>query len=330
MMYSVPKPEIQAIADGLEQYYTEAWETGIKNLADRMARSQMGIVTGYIDQAKDTYASLKKESADKFKVTFMAQLKLQVGLALSNKADVVSALVTLGEKALDKLADKIPVPALGQVLSAITSFAADKARDELHERSITEVDKKLAAKSGAELQKFFTTDKDAAAFIENATKQYKTIGNYINMLPKNITTFDDAITYPKSAFKVMQAASSLNVSLWRIRNYLDSMAERLVECQNVSTQYIETVRTKMPEAVENVLQNAYSEGVMKGKNDVGKSKYTPVKPPKVPTPQGGGATRLADRVAHALAQGYYDAGNTGPQYVTPGPKPPGGPKPLGR
>jgi hypothetical protein len=330
MMYSVPKPEIQAIADGLEQYYTDAWETGIKNIADRMARSQMGIVTGYIDQAKDTYASMKKESADKFKVTFMAQLKLQIGLAFSNKADVVSVLVTLGEKALNKLADKIPVPALGQVVSAVTSFAADKARDELHERSITETDKKLAAKSGAELQKFFTTDKDAAAFIDNATKQYKTIGNYINMLPKNITTFDDAITYPKSAFKVMQAASSLNVSLWRIRNYLDSMSERLVECQKVSSQYIETVRTKMPDAVESVLQHAYAEGVTKGKADVGKKTYTPVKPPKEPAPQGGGATRLADRVAHALAQGYYDAGNTGPLYVT-GAKPAGVPKsPLGR
>jgi hypothetical protein len=311
MMYSVPKSEVQTIADALEEYYQEAWSAGIKSLADRLARSQMGIVTGYVDVTKDTYAALKKKSADSFRVTFTSQLKLQVGLYLSNKADVVSALVTIGEKALEKLGDRIPVPGLASVLN----FAAGKAKEKLHERSITEADKLLEAKSGAELQKIFTSDKDALEFIQNATKQYKTIGNYINMLPKNITSFDDAITFPKSAFKVMQAASSLNVSLYSIRNYLDSMSERLVECQKVSADYIETVRTRMPDAVESVLQHAYAEGVLKGKADVNAKKYTPSKSPQVPEKKGGGATQLANRVAHATAQGYYDAGNTGPQFV---------------
>ena len=305
----MPKSEIQSIADGLEQYYQEAWDAGIKSLADRMARAQMGVVTGYIDTAKDTYSSLKKKSADSFRVTFMSQLKQQVALNLSIKADVLSALVTIGEKAIEKLADKIPVPALGSVLTGITGLAAGKAKDELHERAITEADKLLEAKSKAELQKIFTSDKDALEFIQNATKQYKSIASYINVLPNNITTFDDAITFPKSAFKVMQAASSLNVSLWSIRNYLDAMSERLVECQKVSADYIQTVRTKMPDAVESVLQHAYAEGAKKGGLDVNAKKYLPNQPLPVPQKGGGGATQLANWVAHASRQGYYDYGN---------------------
>jgi hypothetical protein len=328
MLYSITRAEVQEIADALAEYYDEAWGAGVKSLVDRMAQSQMGIVTKYLDQAKDTYNSLKKKSADSFRITFKAQLKMQVGLYFSNKSDVATALVTIGEKAIELLADKIPVPHLGSVVTAVSGFAADKAKKKLHERSITEADKQLEAKSGAELQKFFTSDLEASEFIANATKQYKTIGNYINMLPNTITTFDDAITYPKSTFKLQQAASSLNVSLWRIIDYLEAMSERLVTCQEVSKSYIETVRTKMPEAVENVLQRSYADGVVKGKADITANKYSAPGLPTLPPKQGGGATLLAHRVAHAVSQGYYNAGNTGPKFVTPGPKPPLPPKPL--
>ena len=111
----------------------------------------------------------------------------------------------------------IPVPHLGMALSGALGFAAGKAKDELHDRSITEADKMLMAQSGAELEKMFANDKETSQFIENSMQQYKTLTNYILTLPTNVSSFDDAITFPKSAFRVQQAASSLNVALWSIR-----------------------------------------------------------------------------------------------------------------
>ena len=155
----------------------------------------------------------------------------------------------------------------------------------------------------------YSVPKSEIQSIADGLEQDKSIASYINVLPNNITTFDDAITFPKSAFKVMQAASSLNVSLWSIRNYLDAMSERLVECQKVSADYIQTVRTKMPDAVESVLQHAYAEGAKKGSLDVNAKKSLPNQPLPVPQKGGGGATQLANWVAHASRQGYYDYGN---------------------
>jgi len=170
------------------------------------------------------------------------------------------------------------------------------------------------AQSGGELEKLFANDKETARFIDDSMKQYKTLTNYIGMLPTNVTSFDDAITFPKSAFKVQQAASRLNVALWSIRQYCAAMQERLAECQRMSEQYIATVRDKMPQVVGTVLIDAYNEGLNKGKSDAQIGKHSAPQPPKAVTakPGAGGATLLANAMALALAQGYYDAGKTGP------------------
>ena len=316
MPYQITKADADLIANAMEEYYNEAWQAGIKNLMNRVAHKNMGLVTGYIDTAKDTWANLRKKSSDSFKVTFKSDLKLQVGLYFANKFDVMSDLVTIGEKAVDKLASYIPVPHLGSVLTAATGFAAGKARDELHNRSITEADKLLIAQSDAELQKMFSNDKETIEFVEKTMKQYKTLTNYISLMPTNVTNFDDAVTFPKSAFKIQQAASSLNVALWSIRMYTEAMSERLVECQKMSQQYIAQVRSDMPTAVMNVVQEAYRQGELKGQGDLDKKKYAAPPSPKLVTKPGGGATMLANRMAHAMAQGYYDVGNKGPMLTS--------------
>jgi hypothetical protein len=314
MPYQVNQTEVNAIAAGLAEYYTDAWQTGIKSVVANMGRSQMGLVSKYVDVAKDSYANLKKSSGDSFRVTFKSDLKQQISLFFANKYDVAQALVGVGEKIVDKVTGLIPIPHLGSALNSVAGFAAGKAKEELHDRSVTEADRMLMAQSDAELQKMFANDKETTTFIENSMKQYKTLTNYIATLPTNVTSFDDAITFPKSAFRVQQAASSLNVSLWSIRQYCAAMQERLVECQNMSQQYIATVREKMPSIVTTVLKDAYGEANNKGKIDVSGNKYSAPQPPRpaATKPGAGGATLLAGAVAHALAQGYYDAGNTGP------------------
>jgi len=314
MPYQLNQTEVNSIAAALKVYYDAAWQDGIKNVVANMGRSQMGLVSKYLDVAKDSYANLKRSSGDSFRVTFKAELKQQIGLFLANKNDVAQTLVTVGEKVVDKLASMIPVPHLGMALSGAVGFAAGKAKDELHDRSITEADKMLMAQSGGELEKLFASDKETARFIDDSMKQYKTLTNYIGMLPTNVTSFDDAITFPKSAFKVQQAASSLNVALWSIRQYCAAMQERLAECQRMSEQYIATVRDKMPQVVGTVLIDAYNEGLNKGKSDAQIGKHSAPQPPKAiaAKPGAGGATLLANAMALALAQGYYDAGKAGP------------------
>ena len=305
-LYPMTASETQELAGGLEEYYQESWEKGIKNLADRMARSQMGIGSKYIDMGKDGWATLKKKSVDSFKVTFKARLKEKVAIYAPNKFELASALVTLGEKAVDQLLEMIPIKVLPSVLSAITSAGADKLGEVIHDAEIADIDSRLAAKSEQELTKLFTTDKGAVEFIQNAVKQYKLIGEYLKMLPGNITTFDDAITYPRSAFRVLEATSSLKVSIWSVIGYLESMTERLEACQIVANECVKDVRTKMPQVVENVVQRAYAKGVEKGLQDKRGGKYAAGKEPALAPKTGGGATQLADRVAHAVAKGYFD------------------------
>jgi hypothetical protein len=325
MPYNVSKTDADAIADALEEYYNEAWQKGVKGALDGIARSGMGSVTGALDQAKDGFQTLKRGSADKFRVTLKADLKQQLSLYFSNKYDVISDFVSLAEKGLDQLAGMIPVPKIGGELiskgiaagvsagaSAVVGFGGKKAHDALADKAIGEADKFLGSKSSADLQKMFSNERDAAKFVENTMTQYKTITNYVNTLPGNISSFDDAITFPKSVFKVQAAASSLSVSLWSLRQYVEAMAVRMDACKGVSADYIKDVRTKMPEVVIKVLNKAYDDGVTKGKADVNAKKYAAAPEPKLSTKQGGGATQLANRMAHALAQGYYDAGNTGP------------------
>jgi len=313
MPYPIAKPDLDALGAAVAEYYEEAWQEGVKGLFDNMARSQMGIVTGYLDQAKDTYANLRKTSNDKFGILFKPALKQYVGVFFANKNDVASLMVTIAEKALTQLASKIPVPHLGTVVSKAISFAADKGRAELHTRSIAEADTQLGAKTGSAVGKFFTNDVEAQEFITKSIDQYKLICKYIQTLPANISSFDDAVAFPGAVFKVQAAASSLNVALVSVRQYLSGMQERLEEVQTVSKNYITTVRTTMPSAVDTVLQNSYSGAYSSGEGDIAKGKYSaPARPTFQKPGKTGGATLLAAYMAHAVAQGYFDAGNKGP------------------
>ena len=318
MPYQIAKPEVDALGKALAAYYEEAWQEGVKGLFDQMARSNMGVVTGYLDQAKDTYASLRKKSNDKFGATFKPALKQLVSVYLANKNDVASALVSVAETALVQLAKQIPVPHLGTIVAQGISFAAGKGQQELHTRSVAEADSQLNAKTNAEVGKFFTSDTAAADFIQKSMDQYKLICKYIQTLPATASTFDDIVAFPGAAFKVQAAASSLSVALVSVRQYLAGMQERLEKIQGVSKDYILTVRRDMPTAVEAVLQNAYSQAYRKGETDIAQKKYTAPRQPVFQKPtQPGGATQLAAYMANAVAQGYYDAGNRGPQIGLP-------------
>src|SRR5262245_4006139 len=123
------KAEVDRIAKGLEQYYAEAWEAGVRGLFDKMGQSQMGIATKYLDSAKDTWASLSKKSNDSFRVTFKADLETRLRTYLANKSDVMIVLVGIGEKLLDQVASKVPVPGLKSAISTVGNFAAGKLKD---------------------------------------------------------------------------------------------------------------------------------------------------------------------------------------------------------
>jgi hypothetical protein len=268
----------------------------------------MGIVTGYLDQAKDTYANLRKASNDKFGITFKAKLTQDVKLYLATKSDVASVLVTVGEKAVNALASMIPIPHLGTVVSTVVSFAADKVQEELHKAGIKEADQQLATKPGPTPDKLWKTDAEAAAYIQKSMDQYKLIGKYIQTLPTSISTFEDAVTFPAATFKVQQAASQLNVDLYWVKGYLSAMQERLEKIQGVSKEYIARVRSEMPAAVNRVLQAACDEACTKGIDDYIANKVPPnLNRPdlKKPPETAGGATKLAAYVAHATALGYF-------------------------
>lgn len=319
MPYQISKPDLDALGKALAEYYDTARQDGMRGLVDNMARANMGIVTGYLDQANDTYANLKKTSSDKFGVAFKATLKQYVSVYTANKSDLATMLVNAAEKALTSLAEKIPVPQLGSLVSSAITYAADKGRDELRERSIKEADKQLDAKSGGDASgKLFDNDKDAADAIQQSMDQYKLICKYIQALPAAINTFDDAVTFPSATFKVQAAASTLKRSVDKVRRYAAGMQERLDKIETVSKDYISKVRNDMPAAVDNVLQNAYKGAYQNGEADIAKSKYTAPPTPTFRKPdKPGGATQLAAYLAHAVAQGYYDAGNRGPQIARP-------------
>jgi hypothetical protein len=309
MPYPIAQTELDALGASLAQYYETAWEEGVKGLLADMGRAKMGIATGYLDQAKDTYVNLKKKSNDKFGVTFKGKLKLYMGVYLANKSDVASVLVTVAEKALNKLGSAIPIPGLATVVSGAVSLAADKGREELHTRSISEADQTLAQKTGPAPTKLFTTDTEAAAFIPKSIDQYKLICKYIQTLPASITTFEDAVTFPAAVFQVQAAASHLNVALVSVQQYLAGMQERLEKVQGVAKEYKDDVRHKMPEAVNSVLQTAYQDAYNRGKQDYLGKKYQQVSRPVLQKPsETGGATQLAAYVAHATALGYYEGG----------------------
>jgi len=179
---------------------------------------------------------------------------------------------------------------------------------------VVEADGQLAAKTGGPTQKLFTNDVEAGEFISKSIDQYKLICKYVQTLPGNISSFDDAVAFPGAVFKVQAAASSLNVALVQVRQYLAGMQERLEKIQGVSKDYILTVRRDMPSAVDSVLQGAYTEAYQKGEADIARNKYSAPASPMLQKPgKTGGATQLAAYLAHAVAQGYYDSGNRGPQ-----------------
>lgn len=319
MPYQIAKPEADALGKAMVEYYEEAWQEGVKGLFNNMARANMGTVTGYLDQASDTYASLKKKSKDKFTITFLPTLKKQVSFYLANRNDVASALVSVAETALTQLANKIPVPHLGSIVSQAISYAAGKGQEELHKRSVAEADEQLKAHSSEPVGPIFTSDTEAMKCIQESIDQYKVACKYIQTMPANISTFDDVVTFPAAVFKLQEALSHLRVNLDRPRWYLMGMQDRAEKIETVSKDYRNTLRNNMPAAVEHVLQTAYYEAQRKGETDITQKKYTAPGWPefKKPDSKAGGATQIAAYLAHAVAQGYYDAGNRGPQIGRP-------------
>ena len=89
------------------------------------------------------------------------------------------------------------------------------------------------------------------------------------------------------------------------------MQERVQSISTVVTGYKTTLREKMPAAVDAVLQKGYADAYLAGKTDIGRNKYNAVPLPVLTKPHesAGGATWLASYLSHAVAQGYYDAGN---------------------
>lgn len=318
MPYQISQDQLRQLGDALAEYYEEAWQDGVKGLFDNMARSGMGLATAYLDQAKDTVANIRKKSNDKFGITFKPALKQQISLYLGNKNDVAAVLVQVAETALKALASHIPVPMLGTVVSQGLAFASKKAQAELQTRSVAEADKQLANKTGSAAQAFFTSDAQAGAAVTKSIDQYKEICKFIQALPTNITSFDDAVTFPAATFRVQAAASAVNVALQDILQYLAAMQERMTQVQTVAASYRDTVRRGMPAAVDAVLQKGYSDAYQSGVLDIGKNKYAAPAQPNFTRPtQTGGATQLAAYLAHAVASGYYDAGNRGPVLTRP-------------
>lgn len=318
MPYQISAADRDKLGAALTAYYEDALEQGYKNLMNNIARANMGVVTGYLDQGKDTWTSLRTKSKDAFGATFKSTLTVQLKVYFGNNNDTAKTLTVVAEKALVALAHHIPVPGLGPVVSVGITYASGKLQDEFHERSIAEADKALQKHTGSAQTKLITNDTDAAQLAVKAMEQYKLICSYVKTLPTSITTFDDAVTLPSAAFKVQEAASSLNVALDNVLRYLTGMQERLGKIAKVVADYKREVRESMPKAVDAMLQQAYNDANAAGKADMSKKEYSAPPSPTFQKPQQpGGATQLAAYLAHAAAQGYYDAGNTGPQIGRP-------------
>jgi hypothetical protein len=311
--YAISPVEVEKLAAGLAEYYESAWKAGVKGLFDNMARANMGKVTAYLDLANDTYANIKKKATDPFLLTFKRDVTTYVRFYFANRNDVAGDLTTIATAILTFAAAKIPVPHVGAVLSKAITYASGKVQAELHERSIKEADQQIATRAGAAGPTAFVSDVDAADKAKNAIDQYKSIAKYVTLLPTTIQTLEDAITLPGMVWKIQETVSSLNVTLWGLRQYLDAMGEKLEQTQKLSKQGIDQIRKDMPTVVTGVLDASYNKGMEKGKVDIARKKYAAAPAPTFKAAEApGGASQLAARVAHALAQGYFDSGNTGP------------------
>ena len=309
MPYPIQDDQIKKVADLMEEYYNDAWQVGVKNLFSNMARSNMSGLGSFLDQAADSYTNLRKKSSDAFTTTFKADIKLSISVYCANKSNLKTDFVNIGEKVLLKAAEAIPVPYLGTIFSKAIQIGAENTRNRLHDEGIVETDKQFSSKSGAELEKLFVNDAAAMEFIKKSMTQYQTIGKLISAIPITATSFEEAITLPKSVFKIQSAVSSLNIAMWNIQQYLSAMQERLIQADGVCQEYIQNIRNgNMKTAVAKIIQEAYSKGYEKGVTDLKMRKHTNIDRPKFENPKKpGGATHLANYVAHATATGYFDA-----------------------
>lgn len=297
------------LADKLFAYYTDAVDEGVRNLMDGLARSRMGAVTAYLDVARDGWASLSAESRDKFTVKFEAEIRHQAALAYAGWPDLVADAIPQAMNAVKSLCDKIPIPLVGSAVAGLMELAAGVAIDELREKAMADADARVASMSGGSVDNLPRKPEDIQQSVAAAVEQYKTIGQLITTMPGALTTFQDVVTFPRSVFKVRKAASALNRELYAIRVYVDAMSTRLAAVEEVYTVYRTQLKTKLPEAVDTVLESAYQAGYQKGTLTYRTGGYKPIGVPSLKAPsQPGGATHLAAHVAYANAQGYFDVG----------------------
>lgn len=310
MAYEIKSEDLEALGESMVAYYDSAWEAGVRSLMNDFGQSKMGVADKYLDQAKDQYANFKKKSNDAFGVTLKAKLKQELRVYTGNHNDMANVLVGFAEKALTGLAKSIPVPYLGTVVAKAISLAAGEAQKELHTRATAEADAQLNARSAQDMGRMFVDDADAEQAIPASIAQYKLICSLIKSMPTGqITTFEEAITFPGATFKVQAAASSLNIMLNNVTQYLGAMQERLTNIQTISKKFRDELRNGTQDSVNSVLQKAYDTAYMKGVADVGAKKYKALATTTFNKPDAkvGGATQLAAYLANATAMGYQDA-----------------------
>lgn len=307
--YALSETVRKDLSDRLYDYYAAEFESGVRGLMDRMARSNMGTVTAYLDQARDGWAGLTAESRDKFTVKFESEVRQQASLAYAGWPDLMADAIPMATKALAALCDKIPVPVVGSVISGLMDLAAGAAVEELRTKAIADADARVAATSGAEVRKLFRKPEDVEKSVTAAIEQFKLIGRYMTTMPTMLTSMQDVITFPKSVFKVRQAASALNTELLAIKDYLESMQSRLEAVQTAYRDYDTRLKTTLPSSIDYVLEKAYNAGYEKGTMKYRSNAYKPIAMPSFQTPrESGGATHLAAHVTYATALGYFDVG----------------------
>lgn len=201
---------LKELGDGLTNYYQRAWLHGIHAKFDVIARHNMGLFPAWFDQASDAFAALREPSRERFSDTVQKTVGIEITAAFGNNADVARYLVAAAATALNKLSSLAPVPGLSQVIG----LAAEAAEGQLREHSVTLSDRTLAEKSGMPAVQMWTTEENAAKAVKESIDHYVLICNFIRALPKTISTYDEAIKFSGSVFKVQAAASSLNVQLY--------------------------------------------------------------------------------------------------------------------
>jgi hypothetical protein len=313
MIYQISTQQTDYLVSAIVSYYQEAWDKGVRGLFDNMARSKMGKATAAIDQAKDVYASLRKESNDKFGVKFRGELERAARLYVAHNQmpfEIGTLLVTQGEAALKKLTVMIPVPVVGSVIDKMVSMAADEARSQIHTASLNAADNAVAKSTGAVPDRFFTDDWEAEECVKETMKLYKYISRFVPTLPPVLTSFDDIVAYPEALFTLQKTASTMNVQLQSLKQYVRAMEARHEQIQEFYQSGIAKLKESVSVPVGKLLQSEYDDAFRKGKLDATQYKYvTPVRPEWPAVAGKGGATLLADYLVHAFAQGYFDAGD---------------------